>query len=64
MTFFRLKEWLAKQSERDQKTDKKKRETLEKKLEQKKHTFDDNTYHDQKSQVSDNLEDALSVGML
>ncbi|GFN73677.1 sde2-like protein [Plakobranchus ocellatus] len=58
----KLKEWLAKEAEREQEREERKRDRLAKHL-RPQHKFDDAEYHEQKAKVQEDLQDALSTGL-
>ena len=59
----RLREWVAKASDRKREKELKKRERLERRKAEPRHQFDDPDYVRQKMQVAEGLEDALQQGM-
>ena len=58
----RLKEWLAKEAEREQEREERKKDRLAKHL-RSQHKFDDEDYHEQKAKVQEDLQEALNTGM-
>ncbi|CAL1531264.1 unnamed protein product [Lymnaea stagnalis] len=59
----KLKEWLAKEAERERDRETRKQERLAKQLAPTQHKFDDPEYHEQRTKVQEDLEDALSKGL-
>ena len=62
MPLCRLKEWLAKEAEREQEREERKKDRLAKHL-RPQHKFDDEDYHEQKAKVQEDLQDALNTGL-
>ncbi|RUS74466.1 hypothetical protein EGW08_017765 [Elysia chlorotica] len=58
----KLKEWLAKEAEREQEREERKKDRLAKHL-RPQHKFDDEDYHEQKAKVQEDLQDALNTGL-
>ncbi|KAH9489541.1 silencing defective protein Sde2 [Bulinus truncatus] len=59
----KLKEWLAKEAEREQERETRKQERLARRLAPYRHKFDDKDYQEQKMKVQGDLEDALNTGL-
>lgn len=59
---FRLKNWIAQQAEREKETAERKRRKLERLQEQPKHNFHDQTYEKERSQLTENVSDAVEQG--
>jgi hypothetical protein len=59
---FRLKNWIAQQAEREREAAERKRRKLERLQEQPKHNFRDQTYEKERSQLTENVSDAVEKG--
>jgi len=59
---FRLKNWIAQQAEREREAAERKRRKLERLQEQPKHNFHDQTYEKERSQLTENVSDAVEKG--
>jgi len=59
---FRLKNWIAQQAEREREVAERKRRKLERLQEQPKHKFHDQTYEKERSQLTENVSDAVEKG--
>jgi len=59
---FRLKNWIAQQAEREREAAERKRRKLERLQEQPKHNFHDQTYEKERSQLTENISDAVEKG--
>ena len=62
--YFRLKEWMSKESEREKEKNDRRQERLERQLNPAQHKFDDPQYFEQRAKVQEDLEAALATGML
>jgi peptide subunit release factor 1 (eRF1) len=60
---FRLKNWIAQQAEREQEAAERKRRKLERLREEPKHNFHDQTYEKERSQLTENVSDAVEKGI-
>ena len=60
----RLRDWVGKQAEREKERETRRQERLERRKAMPNHKFDDPKYEEQKSQVAEQLEDALQTGSL
>lgn len=58
----RLKNWIAQQAEREREAAERKRRKLERLQEQPKHNFHDQTYEKERSQLTENVSDAVEKG--
>ena len=54
---------MSKEADREREREERRRQRLERRRAEPRHMFDDQQYHEQKSQVADNLEDALQQGI-
>lgn len=59
---FRLKNWIAQQAEREKEAAERKRRKLERLQEKPKHNFHDQTYEKERSQLTENVSDAVEKG--
>ncbi|XP_026677880.1 replication stress response regulator SDE2 [Diaphorina citri] len=59
----RLKTWLSQQKEREQEKVEKKKKKIERLLEEPKHEFKDETYHEERTNLSEKLSDSLEQGL-
>lgn len=59
---FRLKNWIAQQTEREREAAERKRRKLERLQQQPKHNFHDQTYEKERSQLTENVSDAVEKG--
>jgi hypothetical protein len=57
-----LKNWIAQQEEREKEAADRKRRKLERLQEQPKHNFHDQTYEKERSQLTENVSDAVEQG--
>ncbi len=60
---FRLKDWVSKAADREREKEERRRQRRERRLAQPRHNFDDRQYHEQKSQVINNLDEAVQKGI-
>ncbi|XP_052270817.1 replication stress response regulator SDE2-like [Dreissena polymorpha] len=58
-----LKDWLAKQADREREKEEKRQERLARRRALPNHKFEDPTYEQQRSQLAENLDDALQTGL-
>lgn len=59
---FRLREWVSKQADRERDKEDRRRERMARRRAVPKHNFNDPVYEEQKSKVSEDLDDALQEG--
>lgn len=59
----RLKTWLSQEKEREQDKEDKKRQRIERLLQEPKHEFKDETYHEERTNLSEKLSDSLEQGL-
>uniref|UniRef100_A0A0B7AVZ2 Uncharacterized protein n=2 Tax=Arion vulgaris TaxID=1028688 RepID=A0A0B7AVZ2_9EUPU len=59
----KLKEWLAKEADREHEREQRRQERLNKQLAPSQHKFDDAEYHEQRAKMQENLQDAVSKGL-
>ena len=62
--FSRLKEWVAKQAEKEKEREEKRKERMERRRAVPNHKFDDPLYDKQRTVVAENQVDALQIGEL
>lgn len=62
--FSRLKEWVAKQAEKEKEREEKRKERMERRRAVPNHKFDDPLYDKQRAVVAENQVDALQIGKL
>lgn len=59
----RLKTWLSQQKDREQDKEDKKKKKIEKLLQEPKHEFKDDAYHEERTNLSEKLSDSLEQGL-
>ena len=61
--YHRLKDWVSKAADREQEKEERRRQRRERLSSEPKHNFQDHEYEEQKSQVTENQQDALLQGI-
>lgn len=61
--YFRLKDWLGKQAEREREREQKRQERIARRRAMPNHKFSDPVYDEQKALLAEMQEDALQTGM-